>query len=72
MIELRLKDPNATFVSYKEASRILGLSTLTVRKFVESGEIIAIKIGLKSVRIDVSSIRRFVEARRIIARKPAA
>jgi excisionase family DNA binding protein len=71
VIELRLKNPDASLVSYKEAAAHIGVSTLTIRKLVESGEIVATKIGLKSVRLDVNSIKRFLD-KRIIAKKAVA
>jgi excisionase family DNA binding protein len=71
VIELRLKNPDASLVSYKEAAALIGVSTLTIRKLVESGEIVATKIGLKSVRLDVNSIKRFLD-KRIIAKKAVA
>lgn len=47
-------------LSRKQVAELLGVSLVTVDKFIRNGELHAVKIG-RHVRIDVESMRQFME-----------
>lgn len=51
-------DTTPLAVSVRDAADMLSLSTPTVRKMIDGGQLDAIRLGPKSVRITVASIRR--------------
>lgn len=48
-------------LSIKQASQIVGLSEKTVRRFIESGELPAHRVGPKAVRIYRSDLDAFIQ-----------
>lgn len=57
------------FWNVRQTARRLGLSTRSVYRLVEQGELVAVKFAARSVRISVASVtdliqRRLAEARR--------
>ena len=47
-------------VSLREASRLLGVCIRTVRREIERGKLLAIRVG-RSLRIRMSELRRYME-----------
>lgn len=44
------------YVSLQEAARYAGVSTMTIRRFIESGELVAYKIGPRLVKLDLRAV----------------
>lgn len=56
---------SARVVSLAEAAQLLSVSTRTVRRYVESGYLDAVRIGTKTLRVRVDSIERLVGGPRL-------
>ena len=50
-------------VSIGDAADALAVSTRTVRRYIADGQLEAVRLGRKTLRIKVDSIERFVDAR---------
>lgn len=63
--------PTATLprrlVSLPEAAEILGLSVKTVRRYIASGDLDAVRLGRKTIRIKTESLDRLIDAHPINA-----
>ena len=51
------------FVSIGDAADALAVSTRTVRRYIADGQLHAVRLGRKTLRIKVDSIERFIDAR---------
>lgn len=49
-------------VSLTEAADILGLSVKTVRRYIASGDLDAVRLGRRTIRIKTDSIDRLIDA----------
>ena len=45
-----------------EAADILGVSTKTVRRFIASGDLEAVRLARRTIRIKTESLDRFIDA----------
>ncbi|MGH3496954.1 MAG: helix-turn-helix domain-containing protein [Nocardioidaceae bacterium] len=50
-------------VSLADAAKPLAVSTRTVRRYIADGQLDAVRLGRKTLRIKVESIERFIDAR---------
>lgn len=50
-------------VSLNDAADALAVSTRTVRHYIADGQLDAVRLGRKTLRIKVDSIERFIDAR---------
>jgi excisionase family DNA binding protein len=50
-------------VSLKDAAEALAVSTRTVRRYIADGQLDAVRLGRKTLRIKVESVERFIDAR---------
>lgn len=50
-------------VSLGDAADALAVSTRTVRRYIAEGQLEAVRLGRKTIRIKVDSIERFIDAR---------
>ncbi len=50
-------------VSLADAAAALAVSTRTVRRYIADGQLEAVRLGRKTLRIKVDSIERFIDAR---------
>ncbi|HQR27713.1 MULTISPECIES: helix-turn-helix domain-containing protein [Nocardioides] len=50
-------------VSIGDAADALAVSTRTVRRYISDGQLEAVRLGRKTLRIKVDSIERFIDAR---------
>ncbi len=50
-------------VSLTDAADALAVSTRTVRRYIADGQLDAVRLGRKTLRIKVESIERFIDAR---------
>jgi excisionase family DNA binding protein len=50
-------------VSIGDAADTLAVSTRTVRRYISDGQLEAVRLGRKTLRIKVDSIERFIDAR---------
>jgi excisionase family DNA binding protein len=50
-------------VSLADAAEALAVSTRTVRRYIADGQLDAVRLGRKTLRIKVESIERFIDAR---------
>ena len=46
-----------------DAAEALAVSTRTVRRYISDGQLEAVRLGRKTLRIKVDSIERFIDAR---------
>lgn len=49
-------------VSIAESAEILGVSTKTVRRFIASGDLEAVRLARRTIRIKTESLDRFIDA----------
>lgn len=59
-------------VSLTAAAEALAVSTRTVRRYIADGQLEAVRLGRKTLRIKVESIDRFVDARPVGNRRRGA
>ena len=52
-------------VSIGDAAEALAVSTRTVRRYISDGQLDAVRLGRKTLRIKVDSIERFIDARSV-------
>ena len=50
-------------VSLADAADALAVSTRTVRRYIADGQLDAVRLGRKTLRIKLDSIERFLDAR---------
>ena len=50
-------------VSLADAADALAVSTRTVRRYIADGQLEAVRLGRKTLRIKVDSIERFIDSR---------
>jgi excisionase family DNA binding protein len=50
-------------VSIGDAADVLAVSTRAVRRYISDGQLEAVRLGRKTLRIKVDSIERFIDAR---------
>lgn len=50
-------------VSLADTADALAVSTRTVRRYIADGQLEAVRLGRKTLRIKVDSIERFIDAR---------
>lgn len=50
-------------VSLAEAADSLAVSTRTVRRYIADGQLEAVRLGRKTLRIKIDSIERFIDAK---------
>jgi excisionase family DNA binding protein len=50
-------------ISLADAADALAVSTRTVRRYIAEGQLEAVRLGRKTIRIKVDSIERFIDAR---------
>ena len=53
-----------TYYSTKRTAKILDVKTITIRRWIQSGKLIAYKIG-KELRIKKSDLDNFLNSRRV-------
>jgi excisionase family DNA binding protein len=59
-------------VSLPEAAEILGLSVKTVRRYIAAGDLDAVRLGRRTIRIKTDSLDRLIDANPVNAwRSPA-
>jgi excisionase family DNA binding protein len=54
--------PTRRLVSLPEAADILGLSVKTVRRYIASGDLDAVRLGRRTIRIKTDSLERLIDA----------
>jgi excisionase family DNA binding protein len=54
-------------VSLVEAAKILGVSTKSVRRYIAAGDLDAVRIGRRTIRIKTESLDRLIDAHPINA-----
>jgi excisionase family DNA binding protein len=59
--------PTRRLVSLPEAADILGLSVKTVRRYIASGDLDAVRLGRRTIRIKTDSLDRLIDAHPINA-----
>lgn len=52
------------FLTTKQLAKLLGVQTVTIRRWIERGELPAYKIG-KELRVDKIEFEKFVKERRV-------
>ncbi len=57
-------------VSLVDAADALAVSTRTVRRYIAEGQLDAVRLGRKTLRIKVESIERFIDARPVGGWRP--
>lgn len=50
-------------VSIGDAAEALAVSTRTVRRYIAAGQLEAVRLGRKTLRIKAESVDRFIDAR---------
>jgi len=56
-------NPSQRLVTMRDAADALAISTRTVRRYVSDGQLDAVRLGRKTLRIKVDSIERLMSAR---------
>ncbi len=54
--------PTRRLVSLPEAADILGLSVKTVRRYIAAGDLDAVRLGRRTIRIKTDSLDRLIDA----------
>lgn len=54
--------PTRRLVSLPEAADILGLSVKTVRRYIASGDLDAVRLGQRTIRVRVESLDQLIDA----------
>lgn len=57
-------------VSLAEAAEILAVSVKTVRRYIAAGELDAVRLGRRTIRIKAESIERLIEAHPVVTWRP--
>ena len=50
-------------VSLSDTAEALAVSTRTVRRYIADGQLEAVRLGRKTLRIKIDSIERFIDAK---------
>ena len=50
-------------VSLTDAADALAVSTRTIRRYIADGQLEAVRLGRKTIRIKIDSIERFIDAK---------
>jgi len=50
-------------VSLAETADALAVSTRTIRRYIADGQLEAVRLGRKTIRIKIDSIERFIDAK---------
>ena len=50
-------------VSLADTAEALAVSTRTVRRYIADGQLEAVRLGRKTIRIKIDSIERFIDAK---------
>lgn len=54
--------PTRRLVSLPEAAEVLGLSVKTVRRYIAAGDLEAVRLGRRLIRIKAESLDRLIDA----------
>ncbi len=54
---------NNQLVSLKDAADALAVTTRTIRRYIADGQLDAVRLGRKTLRIKVHSLDRFIDAK---------
>ena len=54
---------NHQLVSLADAADALAVSTPTIRRYIADGQLEAVRLGRKTLRIKVHSLERFIDAK---------
>ncbi len=54
---------NHQLVSLADAADALGVSARTIRRYIADGQLEAVRLGRKTLRIKVHSLERFINAK---------
>ena len=54
---------NHQLVSLTDAADTLAVSTRTIRRYIADGQLEAVRLGRKTLRIKVHSLERFIDAK---------
>lgn len=62
-------NPTRRLVSIAASAEILGISTKTVRRLIAAGELEAVRVGRRTIRIRTESINRMIDAHPVNAKR---
>ncbi len=55
----------AEYLGPRDVARMLGIDRRTVRRMIDSGELVAYRLGPKLIRIPITSVYSYLDERRI-------
>lgn len=67
MLAKGLGERGGPCVSLAEAAEILGVSTKSVRRYIAAGDLDAVRLGRRTIRIKTESLDRLIDAHPINA-----
>lgn len=53
-----MPDDSSRWGTVKEAAELMGLHTMTIRRYINAGELPARRIGVKLIQVDLDAVRR--------------